>query len=186
MALWTKVIPSVWQEWLGCGWVLKAGFADGLRRKKGVKDDVKFLALELGGEKIYLSGSNSLPKGFKLSQRLLSKLTEGMGSWSANVCCPSCGCGAELSFPRFLTFLSGRYYHQSTETASYLPKVTQLANTELGFRSVQFSSFQSLSRVQLFVAPWAAARQASLSVTNSRSLLNLMSIELGISLSHIH
>ena len=41
----------------------------------------------------------------------------------------------------------------------------------------QFSSVQSLSRVQLFVTPWTAARQASLSITNSRSLLKLMSIE---------
>ena len=38
-------------------------------------------------------------------------------------------------------------------------------------------SVQSLSRVQLFVAPWTAARQASLSITNSRSLLKFMSIE---------
>ena len=38
-------------------------------------------------------------------------------------------------------------------------------------------SFQSLSRVQLFATPWTAACQASLSVTNSRSLLKLMSIE---------
>ena len=43
--------------------------------------------------------------------------------------------------------------------------------------SVQFSSFQSLSRVQLFVTPWTAARQASLSITNSRSSLKLTSIE---------
>ena len=41
----------------------------------------------------------------------------------------------------------------------------------------QFSSVQSLSRVQLFTIPWTAARQASLSITNSRSSLNLMSIE---------
>ena len=41
----------------------------------------------------------------------------------------------------------------------------------------QFSSVQSLSHVQLFVTPWTAARQASLSITNSRSLLKLMSIE---------
>ena len=34
-----------------------------------------------------------------------------------------------------------------------------------------------LSRVQLFVTPWIAAHQASLSITNSRSLLKLMSIE---------
>ena len=40
------------------------------------------------------------------------------------------------------------------------------------------SSVQPLSRVQLFVTPWTAARQASLSITNSQSLLKLMSIEL--------
>ena len=40
-----------------------------------------------------------------------------------------------------------------------------------------FSPVQSLSRVRLFAAPWTAARQASLSVTNSQSLLKLMSIE---------
>ena len=42
---------------------------------------------------------------------------------------------------------------------------------------LQFSSMQSLSRVQLFATPWMAARQASLSITNSQSLLRLMSIE---------
>ena len=42
--------------------------------------------------------------------------------------------------------------------------------------SVQFSSVQS-SRVRLFVNPRTAARQASLSITNSRNLLKLMSIE---------
>ena len=41
----------------------------------------------------------------------------------------------------------------------------------------QFSSVHSLSRVQLFATPWIAARQASLSITNSWSLLRLMSIE---------
>ena len=40
-----------------------------------------------------------------------------------------------------------------------------------------FSSVQSLSRVRLFETPWIAARQASLSITNSRSSLKLMSIE---------
>ena len=41
----------------------------------------------------------------------------------------------------------------------------------------QFSSVQSLSCVRLFVTPWTAARQASLSITNSRSLHKPMSIE---------
>ena len=40
----------------------------------------------------------------------------------------------------------------------------------------QFSSVQLLSHVRLFATPWTAAHQASLSVTNSRSLLKLMSI----------
>jgi len=40
----------------------------------------------------------------------------------------------------------------------------------------QFSSVQLLSRVWLFATPWTAARQASLSITNSQSLLKLMSI----------
>ena len=42
---------------------------------------------------------------------------------------------------------------------------------------IQFSSDQSLSRVQLFETPWIAARQASLSITNSWSSPRLMSIE---------
>ena len=41
----------------------------------------------------------------------------------------------------------------------------------------QFSSVHSLSCVWLFATPWTAARQASLSITNSQSLLKLMSIE---------
>ena len=42
---------------------------------------------------------------------------------------------------------------------------------------LQFSWVQSLSRVQLFATPWIAAHQASLSITNSQSLLKPMSIE---------
>ena len=52
-------------------------------------------------------------------------------------------------------------------------------------RSVQFSSVQSLSRVQLFVTPQIAARQASLSITNSQSSLRLMSIESVMPSSHL-
>ena len=43
--------------------------------------------------------------------------------------------------------------------------------------SFQFSSVQSLSHVQLFVTPWTTACQASMSITNSRSLSKPMSIE---------
>ena len=44
--------------------------------------------------------------------------------------------------------------------------------------TVQFSSVQSLNHVWLFATPWTATHQASLSITNSWSLLKLMSIEL--------
>ena len=50
---------------------------------------------------------------------------------------------------------------------------------------VWFSSVQSLSCVQLFVNPWIAAHQASLSITNSRSSLRLMSIESLMPSSHL-
>ena len=50
---------------------------------------------------------------------------------------------------------------------------------------VQFSSIQSLSHVQLFAAPWTAAHQASLSITNSQSLLKLLSIESVMPSSHL-
>ena len=46
-------------------------------------------------------------------------------------------------------------------------------------------SVQSLSRVQLFVIPWTATCQASLSITNSRRLLKLMSIESVMPFNHL-
>ena len=47
------------------------------------------------------------------------------------------------------------------------------------------SSVQSLSHVRLFATPWTAARQASLSITNSWSLLKLMPIELVMPSNHL-
>ena len=48
-----------------------------------------------------------------------------------------------------------------------------------------FGSVQSLSHVRLFVTPWPVARQASLSITNSWSLLKLMPIELVMPSNHL-
>ena len=50
---------------------------------------------------------------------------------------------------------------------------------------VHISSVQSLSRVQFFATPWTAAHQASLSITNSWSLLKLMSIESVMPSNHL-
>ena len=63
---------------------------------------------------------------------------------------------------------------------------SQQAHKEmLSLNNHQFSSVQSLSRVRLFVTPWIAARQASLSITNSRSSLRLTSIESVMPSSHL-
>ena len=51
--------------------------------------------------------------------------------------------------------------------------------------TIQFTSVQLLSRVQLFATQWTAACQASLSIANSQTLLKLMSIESVMPLSHL-
>ena len=48
-----------------------------------------------------------------------------------------------------------------------------------------FSPVQTLSRVQLFVTPWTAARQASLSISNSLSLLKFVSVALVTPSNHL-
>ena len=50
---------------------------------------------------------------------------------------------------------------------------------------ILYQSVQLLSHIRLFATPWIAARQASLSITNSQSSLRLMSIELVMSSSHL-
>ena len=52
-------------------------------------------------------------------------------------------------------------------------------------KGAQFSSVQPLSRVRLFAIQWTEARQASLSITNSQSLLKLMSIESVMPSNHL-
>ena len=61
----------------------------------------------------------------------------------------------------------------------------EISVTFKAWDSVQFSSVQLLSRVQLFVTPWTAAHQASLSITNSRSPPKPMSIELVMPSNHL-
>ena len=70
------------------------------------------------------------------------------------------------------------------------PQPGQLQGCRLGWDSgvsppCTFSSVQSLSRVRLFATPWTAARQASLSITNSWRFLRLVSIELVMPSSHL-
>ena len=75
----------------------------------------------------------------------------------------------------------GENYGQETKR----PKIQVSSLKSWWQKEDQFRSVQSLSRVQLFATPWTAARQASLSITNSRSLLRLMSIESVMPSNHI-
>ena len=61
----------------------------------------------------------------------------------------------------------------------------EIQKTQNSQNNLQFSSVQSLSRVRLFVTPWIAAHQASLSISNSRSSLRLTSIESVMPSSHL-
>ena len=70
--------------------------------------------------------------------------------------------------------------HNHNETIKYL----QINKTRM-CRIYVIRSDQSLSRVWLFATPWIAARQASLSISNSRSSLRLMSIESVMPSSHL-
>ena len=64
-------------------------------------------------------------------------------------------------------------------------KLPKLSIKHMTWLPPQFSSVQSLSRVWLFETPWIAARQASLSITNSRSSLRLKSIKPVMPSSHL-
>ena len=63
----------------------------------------------------------------------------------------------------------------------YSPTLTSIHDH---WKNHQFSSVQLPSCVQLFVTPWTAAHQTSPSITNSQSLIKLISIELVMSLNH--
>ena len=80
--------------------------------------------------------------------------------------------GAKTHLFYLIVFLSlkTRYGYHDVEGVEWIGKLRLTCNT-------QFISVQSLSRVRLFATPWIAARQASLSITNSRSSLKLISIE---------
>ena len=81
-----------------------------------------------------------------------------------------------LSWPRNLT---GESHIESIFFNSWYTEEV------LNHLSVQFSSVQSLSRVQLLATPWITARQASLSITISWSSLRLTSIESVMPSSHL-
>ena len=73
----------------------------------------------------------------------------------------------------------------SNPASGSLPKKIKTVIQQYMHPYIQFSSVQSLSHVWIFATPWIAARQASLSIINSRSSPKLMCIELVMPSSHL-
>ena len=82
------------------------------------------------------------------------------------------------------TCLQGSWTKPNTD--SELGQARWLARGNMEEMSHQFHSVQSLSHVRLYVTPWTAAHQASLSITSLWSLLKLMSIELVMPFNHLN
>ena len=77
------------------------------------------------------------------------------------------------------------YWNLSVESPCAPAREATTMRSRFTATRVQFSSVQSLSRVRLFATTWIAARQASLSITSSRSSLRLTSIESVMPSSHL-
>ena len=107
-------------------------------------------------------------------------------SLSPRVCSNSCSlswwCHQTISSSVF-PFSS---YPQSFPASGSCPMSQLFASgsQSVGASASVNQSVQLLSRIQLFATPWNTARQASLSITNSRSLLELMSIESAMPSNH--
>ena len=93
----------------------------------------------------------------------------------------------KVSHFKGIAMLLHYYYYYTTSFLVRIIRKVCFAMLKIVFpdSSVQFSSVQSLSRVRLFVTPWIAALQASLSI-NSRSSLKLMSIKSVMPSSHLY
>ena len=78
-----------------------------------------------------------------------------------------------------------RWGHKETDMTEHAGTQAQWYNTVIKIIWVKLQLVQSLSRVPLFVTPWTAACQASLSIINSQSLLKLMPIESAMPSNHL-
>ena len=84
---------------------------------------------------------------------------------------------SELKWTGMGEFNSDDHYIYYCGQESFRRNGVALIVNKRVWNSIPFSSVQLLSRVLLFVTTWTAAHQASLSITNFRSLLKFMSIE---------
>ena len=104
--------------------------------------------------------------------------------WLIYLLCPECN--SILSHIFILPILAQGLQEDSCQRWCFRDYLTEEEDKcQTSFGAHKFSSVQPLSRVQLFATPWTAAQQASLIITNSRSLHKLMSIESVMPSNHL-
>ena len=109
----------------------------------------------------HIGGSPQLAEDW-LTQNLIQNRKADCIGWRLNVHVPFLAISSKCVLKSTLSLSEG---HPNKSFHSLIQQI------------LQFSSVQSLGRVRPFATPWIAARQASLSITNFRSSLKLMSIE---------
>ena len=103
----------------------------------------------------------------------------GFDPWIRKI--PAGGHGNQLHYSSLGNLMERGAWWATVHSITELDMHAHNANIKITF----FSTVQSLSRVRLFATPWTTALQASLSITNSRSLLKLMSIESVMQFNHL-
>ena len=99
--------------------------------------------------------------------------------------CDTCRTALRISVRSHMAVLSLQLFNIMLWWLGEMIKSAWLVKEGIPSITIGFSSVQSLSHVQLFATPWIAARQASLSITNSRSSLKLTSIKPVMPSSHL-
>ena len=158
------LLAGRWGEWQGAGW------EGGERQTDSSTEPVELLTVGNSVHSCHPVRVRRAPMS-PLQRLPCSRCTgSGQRSWDSSVVPLFLMGNRILYYQRFLYDLPGQSFGAALVTfvsASWL------------------SSVQWLSHVQLFGTPWTAARQASLSITNSQSLLKLMSIELVMPSNHL-
>ena len=111
---------------------------------------------------------------------------ESKGKWTCPLASQPYRNESRNSLPSSTCFVASIFLHLRGRSPRWITPFTWAWMLSLiSPFGLQFSSVQTLSRVQLFATPWTTARQASLSITNSQSLLKLMSIEWVMPSNHL-
>ena len=103
--------------------------------------------------------------------------------WRSSI--PSAKTGLGAGYGPDHELLIAKFRHKLKRVGEITRPFRYDLNQILRLYTVQFSSVQSLSHVQLFATPWTIAHQASLSITNSWNLPKLMSIKSVMTSSHL-